>query len=155
MRLVPTTAGFGTSVGKGVVMVSPLGVLNRLRRVFGMSCWFCLVILVGLLLLCWGGELPLRYCSGKFACRVPTWGLPSFGHVQRLIAEFAGEEVLWSSLVVHAQLLGMVGGARVLGGRRILGSVQRVRLHRKNPSTPCRIWQGWEFSVSSKGSGRD
>ena len=37
-----------------------------------------------------GGELPLRYCSGKFACRVPSWGLPARGHVQHLIAGFAG-----------------------------------------------------------------
>ena len=39
-----------------------------------------------------GGELTLRYCSGKFACRVPTWGLPARGHVQGLVAEFAGVE---------------------------------------------------------------
>ena len=29
-----------------------------------------------------GGWLLLRYCSGRFARRVPTWGLPARGHVQ-------------------------------------------------------------------------
>ena len=70
-----------------------------------------------------GGELPLRYCSGKFACRVPTWGLPARGHVQGLLADFAG-----------IGLPGLVGGAGVLGGGRILGGVKRVRIHRKTPA---------------------
>ena len=56
--------------------------------------------------------MPLRYCSGEFACRVPTWGLPSCGHVQGLVADFAGvAEVPWSRVVAHAQLPGLVGGA--------------------------------------------
>ena len=77
-----------------------------------------------------GGELPLGYCSGKFGL-VPTWGLPARGHVQGFVAEFAGvEEVPWSSPVTHAQLPGLVGGASVLSGRRIVGSEKRVRLQR-------------------------
>ena len=44
--------------------------------------------------------------------RVPTWGLPARGHVQGLIAEFAG-----TGEVSRAQLPGLVGGARVLDGR--------------------------------------
>ena len=87
------------------------------------------------------GELPLRYCSGRIACRVPTWGLPACGHVQGLIAEFAGAgEVLRGGHVDRALLPGLVGGAGVSGGRRALGGVKRVRLHRKTPSTPCRVW---------------
>ena len=39
-----------------------------------------------------------------------------------------------SSLVARAQLLVPVGGARVLGGKGILGGVKRVRLHRKTPA---------------------
>ena len=39
-----------------------------------------------------GGELLLRYCFGKFACQIPTLGLPARGHVQGLVAEFAGVE---------------------------------------------------------------
>ena len=67
--------------------------------------------------------------------RLPTWGLPSCGHVQGLVAEFAGiEEVPWSGPVALARLLGLVGGAGVLRGWRILGSFKRVRLHRENPA---------------------
>ena len=82
-----------------------------------------------------GVELLFRCCSGGFACRVPTWGLPARGHVQGLVAEFAGvEEVPWSSSVAHAQLPGLFGGAKVLSRRRILGSLKRVRLLRKTPA---------------------
>ena len=83
-----------------------------------------------------GGELPLRYCSGKFACRVPTWGLPACGHVRGLVTEFAGveEEVPWSRPLAHGQLPRLVGGHWVLGGGRVLGGVKRVRLHRKTPA---------------------
>ena len=53
-----------------------------------------------------GGELPLRYCSGRFACRVPTWSVPARGHVQGLVPEFASVgEVLRDVHVVRAQLL--------------------------------------------------
>ena len=31
------------------------------------------------------GTLPLRYCAARFACKTPTWRLPVFGHVARLI----------------------------------------------------------------------
>ena len=65
-----------------------------------------------------GGELPLRYCSGKFSSRVPTWGLPA-----------------------RAQLPGLVGDAGVLRDRRILGrGGVKSSATQKNPSTPCRIW---------------
>ena len=85
-----------------------------------------------LLLRCWVGSYPF---GTAFACRVSTWGLPVRGHVQGLIAEFAGVgEVSRSVHVDRAQLLGLGGVARVLGGRRILGSVERVRLHRKTPA---------------------
>ena len=67
------------------------------------------------------GELPLRYCSCEFACRLPTWGLASCGQVQGLVAEFAGvEEVSWSGPVARARLPDLVGGAWVLRGRRTL-----------------------------------
>ena len=45
----------------------------------------------------------------------------------------------------------LVGGAGVLRCRRILGGILKSSATQKNPSTPCRIWQGGEFSVSSKG----
>ena len=81
------------------------------------------------------GELPLRYCSGRFARRVLTWGLPTRGHVQGLIAECAGAgEVLRGGHVDRALLTGLVGGAGVSCGRRALGGVERVQLHRKTPA---------------------
>ena len=94
------------------------------------------------------GELPLRYCSGKFACRAPAWFLPARGDVRGLVAEFAGvEEVPGSSPVARAQYPVLVGGARVLGGRGVLGSVKRARLHRK---TQAHLTV-WECSVTSWG----
>ena len=82
-----------------------------------------------------GGVLPLRYCSGRFACRVPTWGLPARGDVQGLIAKFAGvEEVSRNEHVGRALLPGLVGGSRVLCSGRILGNVQSVRQNSKTPA---------------------
>ena len=90
------------------------GFLNELLVLFGYPSGSAAALL--------NGEQTLRYCSGKFACRLPTWGLPSCGHVRGLVAEFAGvEEVPWSGPVALARLPGLVGGARVLRGRRILG----------------------------------
>ena len=65
--------------------------MNELLVLFGYPSGSAVALL--------GGVLPLRYCSGRFACRVPTWGLLARGHVQGLVAEFAGAgEVLprWS-----------------------------------------------------------
>ena len=116
-----------------------------------MSCWFCLDILL-VLLLCWVGSCSFGTALVNLLVGVPTWGLPARGHVQGLVAEFAGvEKVPWSCPVARAQLPGLVGGARVLGGRRILGCVNMSSATTENPSTPYRIWRGWEFSVSSKG----
>ena len=77
------------------------------------------------------GELPLRYCSSHFACRVPTWGLPAHGHAQGLLAELAGAgEVPRGGQVQRARLPGLVGGARVSGSGRALGG----RLLRNPPA---------------------
>ena len=122
------------------------GFLRELLVVFGYSPGSDAALL--------GGELPLLHCSNRCACRVPTWGLPVHGHVQGLVAEFAGvEEVPRSSHVARAQLPGLVGGARVLAGRRILGGVKRVRPHRKTPSTP--YLAGMRVLGLVQGSGRD
>ena len=134
MMLVPIAVGLGTlgeRCGHGLTSMpresASEGFLNELLELFGYPSGSAAALL--------GGELHLRYCSGKFACRVPTWGLLARGHVQGLVAEFAGVGGgSWSSHVDRAQLLGLVGGARVSGGRRILGSVKRVRLHRKTPA---------------------
>ena len=120
------------------------GLVSRPRKVFLMSSAAASL----------GGELPLRYCSGRFACRVPTWGLPSRGHVQGRVAEFAEVGgVPRSSHVARAQLPGLVGDAGVLVGRRILGCVERVRLHRKTPAHLAGAGMGVLSLV--QGSGRD
>ena len=87
-----------------------------MRGFVWLSFWFCCCV-VG-----WG------VVPGRFACRAR-------GHVQGLIVEFVRVgEVSRSDHAGRAQLLGLVGGARVLGGRRILVGVIRVRPHRKNPA---------------------
>ena len=52
-------------------------------------------------------------------------GLPVCGHVRGLVTEFAGvEEVPRNRLLAHAQLPGLVGGARLLCGRSVLGALK-------------------------------
>ena len=77
-------------------MALPPGLVSRLRRVFLIELLGLFGYLSGSAAALLGGELPFRYCSGNFACRVPTWALPARGHVHGLIAEFAGiGEVAW------------------------------------------------------------
>ena len=46
------------------------------------------------------GSCPFGIALVSLPCRLPTWGLPSCGHVQGLVAEFAGvEEVPWGGPV--------------------------------------------------------
>ena len=65
-----------------------------------------------------GGTLPLRYCSVKFAAKIPFWVLPVSGHVSGL-------------LTVHDRA--SVGAVEVVscgsGSRR-----KRFRLNRKTPA---------------------
>ena len=64
------------------------------------------------------GTLPLRYCSFKFAAKIPFWVLPVPGHVSGL-------------LTVHDQAA--VGGVQVVG--QWFGSRRkRFRLNRKTPA---------------------
>ena len=99
------------------------GFLNALLVLFGYPSGSASVLL--------DGELSLRYCSYRFACRVPTWSLPSHGRVQGLLAESAGfQDVSRGGRVGRAPL---PGGACVSGGGT-LGGVRRVRLHKKIPA---------------------
>ena len=50
------------------------------------------------------GDLPLRYCSARFAWKQPTWRLPDRGRVRDLVAD-------------------CVDGARVLGCVRLGGDL--------------------------------
>ena len=60
--------------------------MNEFLVLFGYPCGSAAALL--------GLVLPLRYCSGRFACRVPTWSLLAHGHVQGLHAETAGAMVV-------------------------------------------------------------
>ena len=99
--------------------------------------------------------LPLRYCSGGFACRVPSWTLPARGHAQGIVTEHDGAVVvLRDEQVDRALLPGLVGCSFVLCGRRILGGVKRVRLHRKTPAHLAGYGRDGGFSLGQR-SGRD
>ena len=101
------------------------------------------------------GELPLRYCSGKFACRLPTWCLPSCGHVHGLVAEFAGiEEVPWGCPVAHARLPGLIGGARVLRGGNFWGVLKEFGYTEK-PQHTLQDMAGRGVLSLVQGFGRD
>ena len=70
------------------------------------------------------GTLPLRYCSARFACRVPFWILPVPGHIAGLVA---------------ADLAARVGEAEVAKRGVHFVSVsgparKRIRLNRKTPA---------------------
>ena len=48
-----------------------------------------------------GGTLPLRYCAGRFASRIPTWRLPVDGHVIGLVSDDSGGmRWFWMGIVV-------------------------------------------------------
>ena len=108
--LVLITVGFGTLGGKGVVMASLPGLVSRPCCVVG-----------------WG--VTLRYCSGKFACRVPTWSLPARGHVQ-------GADVGGSGGVITLVVLSLPGfvvlECSVVG--EFLGPLKEFGAHRKTPA---------------------
>ena len=66
--------------------------------------------------------LPLRYCTEKFASKIPTWRLPVDGHVLGLV----------TGAVLAAP--GAVGDACVNWVSGAGGGVKRVRLNRKTPA---------------------
>ena len=77
------------------------------------------------------GTLPPRYYSESFARRVPTWRLPGGGSVANFLA--SGELLQSGPSALSAAL----GGASVYLASGSGGGVKRVRLFRKNTSTPC------------------
>ena len=66
------TVDFGTSGGRNVVMALLPGLVNRPRKVFLNELLLLFGYPSGSAAVLLSGELPLRYCSGKFACQVPT-----------------------------------------------------------------------------------
>ena len=80
-------------------------------------------------LLC--GSLPLRYCTTRFARRMPTWRLPVPGHAAALVT--ADDEVPGSlGIEVSGRRVFCVSGSGV--GKK------RIRLNRKKTCTPRWFW---------------
>ena len=71
------------------------------------------------------GTLPPRYCSARFASRIPFWALLVLGHVAGLIAAEVQAARVDKAEVVRRGLEFVSGSGR-----------KRFRLNRKNPSTP-------------------
>ena len=84
------------------------------------------------------GTLPLRYCAGRLASEIPTF-------VAGLVTE--GVDIVRVEHCSHAVLPGFDGGGRVDWVVGPGGGVERVRLNRKNSSTPCWAWFLGEFTV--------
>ena len=59
-----------------------------------MSCFFSLVTILGLGVPLLRGTLPLRYCTSRFAHKVPTWSLPISGGVALLVSSGHGGGML-------------------------------------------------------------
>ena len=91
--------------------------LNELLRLFGYPSGSAGALLAG--------TLPLRYCTTRFAGRIPTWRLPVPGHAASLVT--AGIEVPSAlGIEVSCQRVHFVGGS---GPAR-----KRIRLNRKTPA---------------------
>ena len=98
------------------------------------------------------GSLPLRYCTTRFAHKVPTWSLPSPGGVALLVGLDHG------GMLVRSDPSSPDPG-RIGNGSGVPGSgYKRVRLRRKTPvhevflafgdhSRP-QVWKRLKFGVS-------
>ena len=99
------------------------GFLDDLLQVFGYSGGS------GALLL--AGELPLRYCTVRFAFRKPCWGLPEHGHVHSLLTS------VWEGAgLVEVAPVGFYGSS--YWSRGAGGVWKRKRLTRKTNSSQMR-----------------
>ena len=96
------------------------GFLNSLPQVFG--------YLGGSGALLLAGELPLRYCTDRFALLKTCWGLPERGHVHSLLTP-AGEGV---GLVEVALVVPNGGSCWITGAG---GVWKKMRLARKTNSS--------------------
>ena len=86
------------------------------------------------------GVLPLRYCSARFVCKLPTWRLPDRDHVCELVTEgvdgarVLGDDGIGRDLFPHS--VGRAGGSF---DNRVLGGFKRIRLNRKTPAHLARF----------------
>ena len=71
------------------------------------------------------GTLPLRYCTTRFACMMPTWRLPALGAVRSLVAAYSEDE---HRVVADEVDLGVSWVSGLGPGRK------RIRLIRKTPA---------------------
>ena len=95
------------------------------------------------------GVLPLRYCSARLACMIPTWRLPDRCHVCQLVADgVVGARVLDDDGIGRGLLPRSVGRAGGSFESRVLGGFKRIRLNRKTPAHLARL--GNLGSVSSR-----
>ena len=115
--------------------------LNRLSVLFGYPDGSATALLAGV--------LPLRYCSARFACKLPTWRLPDRGHVCELVTEgvvgarVLGDDGIGRDLFPHS--VGRAGGSFE---NRVLGGFKRIRFNRKTPAHLARF--GYLESLQSR-----
>ena len=94
------------------------------------------------------GTLPLRYCAGGFAGRIPTWRLPAGGHAAGPVTE-GGEEVgiMRVEHCSRAVLLGFDCGGRVDWISGVWWRREKSPTKQKNSCTPREIIVFWGFSL--------
>ena len=103
--------------GHGLRESASVPFLNELLRLFGYPSGSAAALLAG--------TLPLRYCTTRFASRIPTWRLPVPGHAASLVT--AGIEVPGApGIEVSCREVHWVGGS---GPARKNSTKQKKNLH--------------------------
>ena len=111
---------------------SPVDFLDRLLVLFGYPDRYAAAFLAG--------DLPLWYCSARFAWKLPTWRLPDRGRVRELVTESVdGARVIGSDGVGGDLFPPSVGRAGGSFGNRVLGCFKTIRLNRKTPAHLARV----------------
>ena len=140
VMLVLITVGVGTLGGSGVDTVLLPGPVsphlwNFLDKLLVLFCYPD-----GSVAALLAGDLPLRYCSARFAWKLPTWRLLDRGHVRDLIVDSVNGARLLGCVRMGGDLfpppVSRAGGS--FDGR-VLGCVKRIRLNRKTPAHLARI----------------
>ena len=78
------------------------------------------------------GDVPLRYCSARFAWKLPTWRLPDRGHARDLVTESVDGARVLGCVRMGGDLFPLpVSRAGGSFDSRVLGGVKRIQLNRK------------------------
>ena len=119
------TAGFGTLGRSGRHRESSsVDFLDKLLVLFGYPDRSAAALLAR--------DLPLRYCSARFAWKLPTWRLPDRGRVLELVTE-------------------SVDGARVIGCVKVGGDLFPPSVSRAGGSLRIGFWEALkEFDSTEK-----